>query len=348
MLSLKRLGKKVLVEAFLCALLVPLSAPAQPESLPAAPLQGTFIQLNSAHRHWMEDDWKRLFNDFQSLGLSQLILQWTVYEDTVFYLSAEERDKGTPPLEAILQRADAAGLRVRVGLVYDPQYWEKIGQRGIASVSAYLRQLRYRSLRTARELLPRLIAHPSFCGWYIPEEIDDVNWLEPERRQVLFEHFAELTAALRELAPQAEIALSGFSNANTSPLAFEKFYRGLLQATTAEVVLLQDGIGVQKLDLENLELYLAAMRRAVDAHGRDLQVVVELFQQVEGQPLDDQPFKAIPAPLGRIRRQIELASEYSTAGVMAFSVPDYMSSSAGPEAQRLLQHYLKTFSAVEN
>jgi len=339
--------RKILAGAVLCALLAPLPALAQQEAPPRALLQGTFIQLNNAHHHWAEDDWERLFGDFRSLALSQLVIQWTVYDNTAFYLSEEDRGKGTPPLEAILQRADAAGLRVRVGLVHEPQYWEKISRRRIASVSAYLRQSRYRSLQVARELHPRLIAHPSFCGWYIPEEIDDVNWLEPERRQALFEHFAELTAALRQLAPQAEIALSGFSNANTDPVAFEKFYTGLLQAAAADVVLLQDGIGVQKLDLEYLELYLAAMRRAADAHGRDLQVVVELFRQVEGPPLDDQPFKAIPAPLGRIRRQIELASRYSTAGVMAFSVPDYMSSSAGPEARQLLQDYLKTFSAAE-
>ncbi len=347
-LALRRLTGKALSAMALCVLLVQLPCQGQGRSPAAARLGGTFIQLSDAHGDWTVDDWKPLFDDFQSLQLSQLIVQWTVYDATAFYPSESYRERVNPQLETILKLADEAGMRVRVGLAHDSQYWDKVGRRRIASVGAYLRRLRYRSLSIARELVPLVADHPSFQGWYIPEEVDDTGWLEPERRQVLFAHLAELTSALRPLVPQAEIALSGFSNANTDPVAFERFYTGLLQAATADVVLLQDGIGVKKLDLEYLELYLAAMRRAVEAEGRDLQVIVELFRQVEGPPLDEKPFKAVPASVDRIRRQLELASKYSSAGVMAFSVPDYMSPSAGPDARQLLQEYLKAFATPQN
>jgi len=314
--------------------------PAQ-DSGASARLEGTFLQLTDAHRQWEVDQWRQLFDYFRQLHLSQLIVQWTVRGQSAFYASGYYEAGETPPLETILNLADEAGVSVRVGLAHDPEYWQRINRRP-ASVDSYLRQSRFRSLSVAKELVPIVEAHSCFQGWYVTEEIDDVNWLEPPLRQILFDHLGRLTAELRALTPTAEISLSGFSNANTDPVAFEKFWNGLLEATEVDVVLLQDGIGVDKLDLDYLELYLAAARKAVDGKERDLQVVVEVFQQVDGLPINDKPFRAVPASLERIARQLEQAARYSPAGSIAFSIPEYMTPLGGQDAGQLFQGYLKT------
>lgn len=304
-------------------------------------LQGTFIQLWRTHSEWKPEDWSRLFEYFRQLRLSWLVIQWTVYEETAFYPSQTFQAVPNPPLETILQLADAAGMKVFVGLAHDPTFWEKI-RRDPVLVEVYLRRLRLRSESAAGQLAPLVRHHPSFQGWYITEEIDDVNWRDPQARNVLFAYLQDVSGRLKAITPGGKVALSGFSNTQLDPLAFEEFWKALLEKASLDEVLFQDGIGVRKLQLTYLPLYLGAIRRAVDAHSRNLQVVVELFQQVNGKLSGDEPFKAVPAPLERITRQVALAAHYATSGVIAFSVPEYMTPLGGPEAEQLFTKYLTT------
>lgn len=316
----------------------PLSAAERPDP---PRLQGTFIQLWRTHSEWTPEDWSRLFDYFRQLRLSRLVVQWTVYEETAFYPSQTFQAVPNPPLKTILRLADAAGMKVYVGLAHDPTFWEKI-RRDPVLVEVYLRRLRLRSESAVGQLAPLVRHHPSFQGWYITEEIDDVNWRDPQARNMLFEHLRNMSARLHEITPGGKVALSGFSNTQLDPLAFEEFWKTLLEKASLDEVLFQDGIGVRKLQLTYLPLYLGAIRRAVDAHSRDLQVVVELFQQVNGRLSGNEPFRAVPAPLERITRQVDLAARYATSGVIAFSVPEYMTPLGGPEAKQLFNRYLTT------
>lgn len=74
-------------------------------------------------------------------------------------------------------------------------------------------------------------------------------------------------------------------------------------------------------------------------------MVVEIFRQVDGLPFNDEPFKAVPAPLERINCQVDLAAPYSTSGIIAFSVPEYMTPLGGQEAGRLFESYLMELGA---
>ena len=101
----------------------------------------------------------------------------------------------------------------------------------------------------------------------------------------------------------------------------------------------QDGVGAGKQRLSFLPLYLAAAHEAAQTAGRELQVIVEVFQLLN----DPSGFKAVPAPFDRVARQIDLAAMYSsTRGPVAFSIPDYMTPLRGVEAERLFQAYVRS------
>ena len=131
--------------------------------IPAARLQGTFLQLTAAHGDWQPADWGRLFDYFKKLRLSQLVLQWTVYDDLAFFPTTTYRQVSRPPLSTIMQLADAAGLHVWVGLSHDPEFWDKI-RRDPKLVEVYFRRLRLRDEAIARELAAQLLAPPFFSG----------------------------------------------------------------------------------------------------------------------------------------------------------------------------------------
>lgn len=331
-----------LLSSIVCISTTP-SAFAADEQAPLR-IQGTFIQLLSSHGEWHKDRWEALFTQFKELGLSRLVVQWSLYEDLAFFQTSDYRSVSHPPLENILALADAAGIDVFVGLYHDPNYWKNIDQ-GTDLVKPYLQHIRYHSTVLAKSLTPLLKQHASFRGWYISEEIDDISWQMQEKRHVLFEHLHLLSEYLHKLTPNEQVAISGFSNAATDPETFEIFWSSLLQVAPIDIVLFQDGIGVNKLGFRELPFYLRAMNNAVVANARDLMVVIEIFSQTEGIPLDNNPFLAVPAPLERIEHQLQVSSEYSEKNI-AFSIPEYMNRQGSPEAQLLYEHYRSHLSSM--
>jgi hypothetical protein len=312
----------------------------QGADVPPPRLQGTFLQLTSGHAAWTDEDWRRLFGYFVRLRISELVVQWTLYDDVAFYPGSRPSPV-SGALPAVLRRADEHGMTVTVGLAHDSAYWAKVA-RDPALVEVYLRTLEQRSLGVARELAPIVAAHRSFAGWYITEEIEDGSWKDPKARAVLFDYVRRLAGSVRTLRPGATVAISGFSNAETDPAVCFDFWRSLLRAAPVDVVMFQDGVGAGKQKLAFLPLYLAAVRDATVAVGRDLQVIVETFQQVP----DSATFKAVPAPWERLERQLEIAAAASTRrGLQAFSVPEYMTPLGGPDAERLFERYLTRLRA---
>ncbi len=326
---------QVLAGVALALLLGSTAVAGENPTAPGPRLRGTFLQLTAAHGDWQPGDWARLFGYFKELHLSQLVIQWTVYDDLAFFPASDFRQAANPPLPIILQQADAAGLHVLVGLAHDPGYWEKI-RRDPALVEVYLRRARLRDEAIAGQLAPQLQNHPSFRGWYIPEEVDDVNWQEDPAREVLFAYLRDLSNFLHKLTPGTRVAISGFANGRTDPRTFGRFWQTLLEATAIDAVFFQDGIGAGKLLPEELPPYLGALRQAAQSQSRELQVVVELFQQVNAHP-----FRARPASWDRVARQLEIAGRSTSGGLLGFSVPEYLTPLGGPEAERLFKAYLR-------
>ncbi|MBV8819149.1 MAG: DUF4434 domain-containing protein, partial [Acidobacteriaceae bacterium] len=108
-------------------------------------ISGTYFQLLAKHAEWSDGQWKELFESLTSIGVRSLVLQWTVLDGAALYPSGHFNAVPNAPLEKVLAAADAAHIDVLVGLVQESEYWKKI-QEDPASVSAYLRKLRAKSL----------------------------------------------------------------------------------------------------------------------------------------------------------------------------------------------------------
>lgn len=315
------------------------ASPPDPDAERAIP--GTFLQLSDRYGDWDEARWSMLFADFERLGVKQLVIQWTVHDSLAAYRSAHFTSTGDAPLEHLLRLADAAQMEVWVGLAHDSRWWRWIDrQRDEKALEVSLRRLEQDHLAVVRELAPRMSRHPSFRGWYLPEEIDDRSWLAAGRRALLRAHLERVGAAVRTLTPEASLAVSGFSNGFADPATLAALWHELVASTPVDRVLFQDGIGVHKLDLDELPMVLGAVAGGVAAGDGVLQVVVELFEQIAGAPMDDGPFAARPADARRVERQMALARTHSTGGVIVFALPEYWTSSGGPEAAHAMARWL--------
>lgn len=306
------------------------------QTAPQPALTGTFIQPTAETSNWHQNDWSTLFEHFRQLRLKHIVVQWTAFDDQVFFDSETYRAVPNPPLEHILRLADELNMDVLVGLAHHSEYWDKI-KRPPALLEVYFGRRRVAAQALIRELAAQLRKHPSFAGWYLCDEIDDVNWRTPERRSVLHAYLRGLTDDIRRVDTKGKVAISGFSNAALSPGGLAAFWDELLRAASIDILLFQDGVGAEKLQLTELPIYLDALQPLFQDNPRELRVVVELFQQI---PAADGEFRAVPAPLERISRQLHVASRYTTRP-MAFSVPDYMNPSHGAEQTSLFNSYLR-------
>ena len=336
---MKPLSKAIPTLSLLAALLVTSGSNIYSQAARQRPrLDGTFLQLLQGHADWPPSRWSDLFGYFHDLGLRQVVVQWSVLDDLAFYRSAKFKTVNAAPLEAVLREADRLGMSVQVGLVHDSNYWSRIAQDP-ATVTLYFDQLRLRSIAAAQELTELISQHKCVTGWYIPEEVDDVNWREEAARGALLRHLSALSVSLQKLTPNLTISISTFAQGRSSPAGFEEFWSAFFNRTRVDSVYLQDGVGVNKLEITEVPLYMSALHSAAMKNKRRASAIVELLQQTSGPPIDQAAFQAIPGPLERILRQLESVSPFAPEGVIGFSVPEYMTPLGGKEAGELFERY---------
>lgn len=348
---LSRLGARIgivqLVAAmFLCA---PIAGFAMATVRPAPPthmcLQGSFIQLVNENGSWDKAAWRALFESFHKLQLQYLVVQWSVYDQTAFYASHRFDTAPAAPLETILASADRAGMQVMIGLSHDPNYWTRIEKK---DKRAYLMDERLsRNMAAAAELLPLVSRHKSFAGWYISEEIDDINWQKPEDRDALFSYLKQLSIFLRTIHPNTKIGLSGFAGIRTAPSEVQQFWEQLLRRASAiDIVYFQDGIGVGKLNFNTLGRYYLAIKTAADTTGRELVPVIEAFEQMPNPQTSNGQFVAVPTSTDRLTHQVNIAQQYARRWI-AFGIPEYLTPSGGEPAKKVHGEYLQRMQAAE-
>jgi Domain of unknown function (DUF4434) len=299
---------------------------------------GTFIQiLPNTHDHWTQGQWAKLFSHFEALGVHQLIIQWSAYNGQTSFPFEANAPALVSGLDTVLTLADQHNMQVYLGLNYDLAYWDRVGKTP-QSVNNYLQHLGEKNVQLAQDLMHLSQSYRSFSGWYLTEEIDDINWNSPEKRAILIHYLQALIVQLHQLTPDKPVILSGFSNAALSPFKLTKLWHEIFSKTGLDIVLFQDGIGVNKLSLKQLPDYLAAVSWAARLNDKKFQIVIEVFKQISGTPINKKPFLAVAATPVRVKKQMQIAWVYSSE-LIAFSIPEYMTPDAGTEAQLLFENF---------
>lgn len=308
----------------------------------ATALDATFVQLTRAAALRPRADWERLFDDLARVSVKQVFVQWTLADGVAFYPREPAAPDDVAILDLLFELAEKHDMRLWLGLAHDAGWWAGIDRaRPASDVEVFLARRRLANLDVARALAPQVAGRASFAGWYVPDEIDDKNWLGAERSALVVDYLRDLGTGLGTIAPGVPFAASGFAQGWATPQQVVALWSEILDRSALALPLFQDGIGAGKLTLDELPYYLPALRRAVDARGRQLGIVVELFTAGEAVSGGVEAFVATPAPLARIERQLSLASRWASGPVVGFSLPDYMSDFGGSAASGLFEAYVR-------
>jgi hypothetical protein len=294
---------------------------ARDRAAPRPHITGTFIQYQSWMMKLDEGAWRRELDAMRAAGISVVIIQWLEMDNTSFI----PPDENAPdPTRVILEYADEHGMRVFVGLSHADLWWRRLRDE------SYLNAAYDKSARVASEAWKRYGRHPSFAGWYFPQEIKDANYplLFIKR---LHDFLRLLGDRCRSLSGAKPVAIAPAMMGLNSPDQIQREYTALLLDSGVNILILQDGIGARDWgpDLENrITLYFGVMRSACWASGVEMWSDVEIFHH------GATPAVSVPAPIERIRRQIAAEAPFVTSFVM-FDFFHYMSPYRG-EAQKHL------------
>lgn len=298
-------------------------------------LHGSFLQLWEGHLHWgPAGEWAALFDELSQLRSSMLIVQHAAV-DRVVDDSCIRREGPRARLEfhrgpgggfagsvldQLLQQAVPRGMSLRLGVLHDGDFWCRQVHLPLPDRTAMLDGLLARSRTLLAGLAPVAADHPAVTGWYLPLEVAVDNWPTPPLEEALFAHLRRTCEAVRAVDGRLPIAISGFANAGTPPSDLADFWGRLLDAVPLlDIVMFQDGVGARKLTLQQLPAYLMALDAVVDARGRELEAIVEVFDH-PGAPRDT---TGVPGPIDRISGQIAIAASF-TDTLVAFQLPHYL------------------------
>jgi hypothetical protein len=298
------------------------------------------MQLWRADATRSTQEWSALFAHLRHLGFSEVILQWTAYGSLILYRDAQPGYESQPYLGAVVHAAQQHRIKLWLGLDYDPDFWSHIESEATLTEAYLHRRLVDISMRLNALVASVEHADPAgatVAGWYLSDEIDDVNWRTPTRRDMLLHYLKALRRLLHDKRPTWPAIISGFSNGKQPPQQWAAFWQEVLQRSGINTLLFQDGIGVEKLSLPALEAYLAALKDRLGASRNAFGVIVELFTlPTAGSGQTTTEAAAFP----RIVKQLELARAYSQGPITVFSAPDHLVPGRGRHAEKLNMDWL--------
>ncbi len=243
-----------------------LALPAGAEPRPAA----VMYQPQVRDAGTAPEAWDRLFETLHAGGTRELVLQWSRFGDEDF----GGRDGW---LDGVAERAAEAGLQVRIGLYWDPEWFNRLTD-GRTPLDRYLNATMRRNHDQARAW-----AHwrerDAFAGWYLPAELPDRVFHEADRQAVLADQIGRLHDAIG-----GDLAVSSYPQGRQTPRGYARWLSDLQRETGVQVHVM-DGAGDSALR--------AAERRAYLQHlPCRLGVVEERFHRISP---PEASFRAEPA-----------------------------------------------------
>ena len=166
--------------------------------------------------------------------------------------------------------------------------------------------------RLLEQLHKKFGQEPSLAGYYIPDEIDDLNWRTPDRIGVYNFYLKLMVERIRKVDPLRPIAVSTFFRSRTAPRIYAENLYSILKDTGINRLLVQDGAGENNPAEPDRAMYFEKIKE-VNEKGVELAVIIEIFSRTSP---EGKPFAAVPASRDRIHRQLSEGGKFFTSLVV--------------------------------
>lgn len=263
-----------------------------------SPAEGKY--WNETCRTFTAEQWRAKVHEAASLGMKYLVLMNTAivydddaycYFDTDIFPFADMACKD--PIGELLTAADECGIRVFVSCGFYGNWQKPAGNMRSDTV-------REKAFRAMRQLWDDYGSHPSFYGWYFPDETCIIGHFGKH-----FVRYVNAYAAEAErIAPGAKTLIAPFGTKIAIP---DGKYIRQLREMNVDFIAYQDEVGVKKSTPKQTARYFRRLKKAHDKAGKS-----KLWADIELFTFEGVVYRSalIPAPIGRIEKQIEAVSPY--------------------------------------
>ncbi len=197
------------------------------------------------------------------------------------------------PMEELPGEADAQGISVFVSVGF-------YGVWSRAKENMTSPDVTRHAFRAMEQVYAAYGCHPSFYGWYFPDE----TCIDGHFSAGFIDYCNRYSAFAHSIDPNRKTLIAPFGT--RIAVADEEYVRQLCDIDV-DIMAYQDEVGVQKSTPDETGVFYAALRRAHDRAGRSaMWADLEMFE-FEGQVYHS---ALIPADIGRTKCQLEAISEH--------------------------------------
>ena len=257
--------------------------------------------------------------------LNTLVVQYSVYNDLAWYSSSNlafvQYKEST--LDKIFEAAEEKGIKIYVGLYFD-ENWNNADK----NLNATYSNLLVKHQQVINELYNAFALNTSFKGWYIPQEINDLEWQSNSNKNLLFNWLQDVASYAHSKDASKKVMIAPFFNLWMPADVLKDWYNDMLAvATDIDQVFPQDGVGITLKNVYyDVPLFYSKIKEACDANGVEFGATVESFKQTTGWPVDNGVFSAQPTNINTLVAQINEANANQASEIIQFEWT-YMQSS---------------------
>lgn len=287
------------------------------------------VDWNPACALFTAEQWDAKIKEIAEAGLEYLVLMATALYYRSFYeteIYPKWRLACADPLEAVLAAADRYKIKFFVGAgFYGDWRSNKVILDPIASK---------KRLQSLGELANLYGHHPSFYGWYWPDEAE----INPHYSPEFVSYVNTLSHEARLLKPDAPVMIAPYGTRIARP---DDEYVRQLDVLDVDIVAYQDEIGVRKSQVTETSAFYEGLRKAHNrAQKAKIWADLEIFE-FEGEVYNS---ALMPAPFERVLQQLKAVSPwvdeilvYQYLGLM--NKPRSSAFAGSPQSARLYSDY---------
>ncbi len=300
--------------------------------------------FNPMIHEFSEEQWRAKVREIAELKMKYIVVMETAnfdddqyqecyYESSVYKKSTEI--KCEDPIGVVLDECDKLGIRVFISVGFYSNWWHTY--ENITQESAFQRAF------IAMDELHKLYGHhPSFYGWYYPDEI----CIEYHFDEAFITYVNRYTEKVRSLDPKYKTLIAPYG---TCKLSADDEYVEQLKRLDVDFIAYQDEVGVKKTTEEHTASFYKALKAAHDKANRS-----KLWADVEVFTFEGDVYRSalLPANIERLKKQLEAVSPYVEEILIfeyqgMFNKPGTIAFCGHPDSIEYYREYKKLLEEIE-